>query len=516
MSAAAPRLRMRGICRRFGPTVALDGVDIDVAPGQVHALIGENGAGKSTLMKVLSGALRPDAGAMALDGVPYKPAHPLAARAAGVAMVYQELSLAPQLSVGDNVLLGIEPVRRGGLLRRAAGRSRVEAALARLEHPEITPEVRVADLPPSARQLVEIARALVVEARVLVLDEPTSSLAAADVERLFGLIRRLRDDGLSVVYISHFLEEVRRVADRFTVLRDGRVAGTGDVDDTTADDMVRLMVGRGLDELYPRSSRAPGEVVLSVSGLANPPRLLEAGFELRRGEVLGIAGLLGAGRTELLRSLFGLDPVAGGQVRVGTVGGTATVGGASPRQRLAQGVGLLSEDRAGEGLATDLSLTDNLTLPNPGGRWGIVTPTRLRATARTWIERLAIRTEGPDQPVRDLSGGNQQKVALARLLHADVDVLLLDEPTRGVDVASKAQIYSLVDELATAGKAILWVSSYLPELLGVADRIAVMARGRLAAARPVGDWNEHELLLAATDAGDTGEKPRDGVEGNRP
>ena len=483
---------MRGMARRFGATAALNGVDLTVAAGQVHALLGENGAGKSTLMRILSGALNPHQGEMALDGDTFSPRNPLAARAAGVAMIYQELSLAPHLTVADNLLLGAEPTR-WGLVRRAESRRLVATALAQLEHPEIRPEARVADLPVAARQLVEIARALVLDSRVLILDEPTSSLATDDVERLFGLIHRLRECGLAIVYISHFLEEVQRIADTFTVLRDGRVAGTGSVGDTSLHAMVEMMVGRQLQEMFPRTRRSPGPVLLEVSDLTSRPRVLQAGFSLRRGEVLGIAGLVGAGRTELLRALFGLEQIQCGAVRLGAYSGPA-----SPSRQLARGLGMLSEDRTGEGLAPGMSITDNLVLSQSQGRFGFALPSRLDGLADQWIGRLGIRCQGPRQRVRDLSGGNQQKVALARLLHTEVDVLLLDEPTRGVDVASKAQIYGLIDDLVSRrDKAIVLVSSYLPELLGASDRLAVMCRGHLGPSRPTATLDEQSVLLEA-------------------
>ena len=414
-------------------------------------------------------------------------------------MIYQELSLAPHLSVAENVLLGAEPTRgpfaafvdRGELERRA------RTALERVGRPDLPLHVPVRRLGPGERQLVEIARTVALGSRLFVFDEPTSSLTRADIEHLFQLIRSLREEGHAVVYISHALEEVAEICDRYTVLRDGRAVTTGDVAEFDVDRIVAAMVGREVTELYPRSHRTRAEVLLEVDGLAGEPRPEEASLALHAGEVLGIFGLVGAGRTELLRALFGLDPVRDGRIRIGRVEGPAT-----PDRRWAQGVGLVSEDRAGEGLAPDLSVAENLCLPSLPrmGRAGFVSPASEVRAARTWIERLGIRCHSPGQRITRLSGGNQQKVALARLLAADCRVLLLDEPTRGVDVAAKAEIYRWIDELAGGEhpRAILLVSSYLPELLGVCDRIAVLRAGKLGPARPVGECDEHGLLREAT------------------
>ncbi|MCY2932247.1 MAG: sugar ABC transporter ATP-binding protein [Planctomycetota bacterium] len=477
--AAPPRLEMTGVCKRFGATLALEGVDLHVRAGEVLALVGENGAGKSTLMKILSGAYSPDAGAMWLDGRPYRPSDPLSARRAGVAMIYQELSLAGHLSVEENIVLGVEPTRLG-VVRRRAMRERAMEALAVFDHPEIRPGALVRRLSVGAQQLVEIGRALAADARVLVFDEPTSSLNRHDAGQLFALIDKLKARGIAIVYISHFLEEVARVADRVTVLRDGRVAGGGPVRDLAPEQIVAMMVGREVTELYPRSPRTPGEPALEISALSGAPLPLAADLTLHYGEVLGIAGLVGAGRSELLRAVFGLAPVRGGAVRLG-----AYVGPGSPAARWRQGAGFLSEDRKGEGLATSLSIADNMTLSKltPLGPGGLVLPSRQRRASERWIERLGIRCRGPEQRAGDLSGGNQQKIAVARLLHHDVDVFLLDEPTRGID--------------GRRPKAVLMVSSYLPELLGVCDRIAVMCRGRLGPARAVGALDERSLMMEA-------------------
>jgi ribose transport system ATP-binding protein len=488
----APRFEMRGVGKAFGATAALDAVDFSVRPGEVCALVGQNGAGKSTLMSILAGAIAPDAGVMQLDGRPYTPRDPFDARHAGVAMIYQELSLAPHLSVMENIVLGVEPIRRG-IVDRARMREIAVDALRQLGHDDIQPETPVANLQPAAQQLVEIARALATGCLVLVLDEPTSSLGHADVRVLFDLIGRLKARGIAIVYISHFIEEVVAVSDRFVVLRDGRNAGGGLTAATKATDIVGMMVGQALDDLYPRGERAAGDPILRLDGVMPGAATLT----LRRGEILGIAGLLGAGRTRLLRAIFGLEPVTSGKITIGAYSGWST-----PHDRWRQGMGLLSEERAGEGLALGLSVADNLTLTRlePFGPVFTVLPSKQHAAAADWIDRVGIRCEGARQKVGELSGGNQQKVAVARLLHHDVDVLVLDEPTRGIDVASKAQIYALVDRLVAARKAVLLVSSYLPELLGVCDRIAVMSRGRLGPARPVEEWTEHSLLMDASGA----------------
>ena len=492
----APLLRMRGLCKRFGPTVALDHVDLEVMPGEVHALIGENGAGKSTLMKILSGALRPDAGAMELAGRGYRPRRPQEGRDAGVAMIYQELTLAPHLTVAENIMLGRER-SRCGWVRQAEHRRIVEGALRELQHADIDPATQVRRLGVGAQQLVEIARALAGRARVIVMDEPTSSLSQTDTARLFGVVRRLRDAGVSIVYISHFLEEVQQVGDRFTVLRDGRTVTTGAVAQTPVAAMVEAMVGRQLDEMFPRRPRERGPVILSLDRLAGRRLPREVSLDLHRGEILGLAGLVGAGRTETLRALYGLAPIRSGRVRVGAFASGRTL---APARRLAQGMGLLSEDRKSEGLALRLPIADNVALGRHAryARFGWIRARRQEAGVRRWLERMEVKARHPWQKAAELSGGNQQKLALCRLLHHEVDVLLLDEPTRGIDVGSKVQIYHQMGAAAAAGRAVLFVSSYLPELLGVCDRIGVMCRGVLADVRPAAEWDETSIMTVAT------------------
>jgi len=450
---------------------------------------------------VLAGALEADGGRISLGGQPYAPRNAQQARERGVAMVYQEPQLCPDLSVAENVLLGLEPGRWGWINKRQMAKQ-TESALEQVSgsagSARLRPDDPVASLAPAERQLVAIARALAqTDCRLLILDEPTSSLAADDVERLFAAVRRLRERGLAILYISHFLEEVQQIADRYTVLRDGKTVASGTMAETALSDVVEQMVGRQVDELFTRSVHQPGEVLLELDALGGFSKPTRASLALCRGEVLGIGGLVGSGRTELLRAVFGLDPVRSGTIRVGV-----HLGPASPARRLAQGVGMLSEDRKDEGLALGMSVADNLTLSKLSGTGpaGLVLPGAQRRLAGRWIERLAIRCRDPGQRAADLSGGNQQKLALARLLYHDVDVLLLDEPTRGVDIASRAEVYRLVDELASQGKGVLMVSSYLPELMGLCDRIAVMQRGVLGPARPTSDLDERAVLAEAAGA----------------
>ncbi len=484
---------MRGICKRFGATQALQDVALDAYAGQVVALIGENGAGKSTLMKVLSGAHAPDAGSMRLLDQTFQPSGPHAARQAGVAIVYQELNLAPDLSVEDNIMLGIEE-QRWGWLARGRQRQRVREALALLGHPDVTPERLVGSLSMGAQQLVEIARALVSQARVVVFDEPTSSLPAQDAERLFTIIARLQNQGIAIIYISHFLEEIRQVADRYVVLRDGSPAGAGLLTDTSDEAIVSLMVGRSVDTLFPEVPHDLGEPVLQVQQLSGAKLPQRVSFEVHRGEIFGLFGLVGAGRTETLRQLFGLDKPQHGNVLIR--GRTIA---SRPAARIAAGLGFVSEDRKGEGLAQSLSIVDNLTLSQlrPYTRGGLLQLGHRRQMANQWMERLHVKAHDPEQTISHLSGGNQQKVAIARVLHQQADILLLDEPTRGIDVGTKAEIYRLIGEQAAEGRAIVFVSSYLPELMAVCDTIGVMSRGRLLDVRPVLNWNESDILKVA-------------------
>lgn len=493
--AAPPVLRMAGVSKSFGATQALDGVTFELGRGEVHALIGENGAGKSTMMKILSGAIAPDAGRMEIDGRPYAPSGPADGFRGGISMIYQELTLAPHLTVEENIMLGREAHTAGWLDRKAMKR-KVREALELVRHPEISPDIPVRKLSVGAKQVVEIARALLNRSRIVVMDEPTSSLTQEDSLRLFEIVRTLKEQDVGVIYISHFLEEVQRVADSYTVLRDGRSVGSGTMAGTRLDDLIQLMVGQKFTQLFPRVEHSVGEVLLSLDGLKGTAMTAPVSLTLSKGEILGIAGLIGSGRTEMLRTLFGLDEAECGSIVVSGV----EMSGARPWARIGRGLGLLSEDRQGEGLALSRSVADNMTLSDfsPYRRRGLLRPGLQRRAAGEWIGKMKIKAQGPEQKVGDLSGGNQQKVALARLLHQRAGILLLDEPTRGIDVVSKAQIYEWIGELARAGKAVLFVSSYLPELLGICDRIAVFHRGVLVESRPTTEWDPTGLMATAT------------------
>lgn len=499
-------LEIKDVTKSFGATLALGGVSLALRRGEVHALVGENGAGKSTLMNLLAGKLKPDAGAMRLDGEAYAPASATDARRRGLALIHQELALCPHLTVAENILLGAEPASRLGWFDNRAARRRAREVLESFGHANISPDTRVGALPVPAQQVVEICRAVASDARLILMDEPTSSLPRADVERLFALIRRLRDEGRSIIYISHFLEEVREIADSFTVLRDGRSVSNGDLREITNDEMIRAMVGRDVRQLFPsrgndvtnnRSSNKSSDVLLEVRDLQAPPTVHHASFTLRRGEVLGIAGLMGSGRTEMVRALFGLDVASAGTFDLKSKALRSI--GATPAARIASGIGYLSEDRKGEGLALPLSIADNMTLTNFGscayGGWLRLGEQHRQASAL--MRRVGVKAANSRQPVAALSGGNQQKVAFARLLHQDADVLLLDEPTRGVDIGSKQQIYDVIARLAAEGRAVLMVSSYLPELFGVCDRLAVMSRGRLSETKSIADWTPETVMRAA-------------------
>jgi ribose transport system ATP-binding protein len=492
-----PVLNLREIRKHFGATVALDGVNFSLEKGEIHALIGENGAGKSTLMNVLSGAVRADGGTMELGGEPYLPADTSASRRKGIALIHQELSLAPHLSVAENILMGLENSRFGWLDRKRLNRRGAEV-LKNFHHSEFSPETIVGKLPVAAQQVVEICRAVAADAQIILMDEPTSSLPRDDVGQLFALIRKLKAGGISIVYISHFLEEIREIADRFTVLRDGKTVSSGKLADSTDDTLISQMVGRPVENLFPhREPLGNGETVLEVKNLSALPLLKSADFELRRGEILGIAGLMGSGRSELVRAIFGLEKADSGEITI--KGKAVSAQNGKPAVRLLQGFGYLSEDRKGEGLALALSIADNLTMTRYSScaRLGWLDLSRQRRQSESLIKEIGVRTPDAARAVSKLSGGNQQKVAIGRIIHQDADVLLLDEPTRGIDIGSKVQVYETIARLAAQDKAVLMISSYLPELFGMCDRLAVMSRGRLSATLPITEWTAEKVMQTA-------------------
>ena len=468
-------LEIDAIGKSFPAVRALDGVSLRVAAGEVHGVIGENGAGKSTLMKILAGIERPDEGRLVLDGRPYAPRSAREATDAGVAMIHQELNLAPALSVAENIVLGREP-RRWGFVRRGPMRAEARRRLAEVGA-EVDADAIVGDLPVAGQQLVEIAKALSQESKVLILDEPTAVLSERETRKLFDLVRRLKEAGTAILYISHLLPEVRGLCDRISVLRDGRLVAETTPAESDTDRLASLMVGRELADVYPpRGSRPNAAPRLRVESISVPGHVEGASFEIAPGEILGLAGLVGSGRTELAEAVAGLRPSRGGGILLDG----AAVRFRSPRQALDRGVAYVSEDRKGRGVFTELACIENLTLPNLAA-YGRVVPDRRRERSATaeWIRTLDIRCPAPAAPMRTLSGGNQQKFAVASRLDVKPTVLLLDEPTRGVDVGAKRELYHLISTLAADGLACLVISSELPELIGLCHRIAVMRQGRL-------------------------------------
>jgi len=507
----ASRLELRRITKDFPGVRALDDVSFDLRPGEVHALCGENGAGKSTLLKVLCGYFPAGSfrGEILLAGRPVQFRSIRAAEDHGIALIAQELALVPELSVAENLVLGREPARFGMLLRERL-RTQAARALAHLDL-DLDPERPVRTLGVAQQQMVEIARALAKQAEVLVLDEPTAALSAGDADRLLGQVRRLRERGVSILYVSHRLDEVFAVADRITVLRDGRAVDAGPASDMPRARVIARMVGRDVTDYYPRPERRAGDPALVVRDWTladplNPGRdvLHGVSFEVRAGEVLGIAGLMGAGRTALVASLFGAgrSPVRG-TLRVG--GGVPRGPFGSPAEALAAGLALLSEDRQRQGLVPAASIEDNLTLATMArfARHGLLDAAARGAACLAQVEGLRIRAPGLATPVGRLSGGNQQKVVIGRWLMAEPRVLLLDEPTRGIDVGARAEIYRLIGELTARGLALVLVSSDLPELLGLSHRVLVLSRGR-AVATLEGDQATPEAVMASATAGAAG------------
>lgn len=469
-------LEVKGVRKAYGATVALDGVSFKADPGRVLAIVGENGSGKSTLMKVLAGETLPDEGSVSWQG--------RTGQAEKFFLVHQELTLCPHLTGAENIFLGLE---KGFFFSPTKRIKAAKEILQKLGFGHIDPSVKTGSLPVSQRQVLEIARAEARNASIILFDEPTSSLTASDKEKLYELVARLKESGKLVLYISHFLEEIRAVSDDIVILRDGAKVAEGLIAEISDDEILQHMVGRKISEIFPRSERLPGEVILDLNSVfAKNDKAKDVSFQVRRGEVVGLAGLNGAGRTELLRAIMRLDPILTGSVKV--------KGSGIPKvsQMWSNGAGYVSEERKIDGLVLDLTIAENIDLPAKRGLTR--NPAKQSQATQKWVEAMRVKCENSDQKVGSLSGGNQQKVAFARLLHADCDLFLLDEPTRGIDVGSKADLYRKIDEAAARGCGILMTSSYLPELLGVCDRIGVMNRGSLVSLVNANEATQASLL----------------------
>ncbi|MFC9678597.1 sugar ABC transporter ATP-binding protein [Streptomyces sp. NPDC056948] len=491
----APVLALRDVSKSFGAVRALRDVSLELFPGEVHALAGENGAGKSTLIKALAGVHRPDAGQVLLDGEPVVFNGPGDARDAGIAVIYQEPTLFPDLSIAENIYMGRRPKRALGRIDHKATHNATAALMERLGV-ELDPDRPARGLSIADQQIVEIAKALSFDARVLIMDEPTAALTGSEVARLFGVVRTLRDQGAAVLFISHRLEEIFEISRRVTTLRDGAWIASEPLDGMTEDDLVRRMVGRDLDELYPKQDVTPGEVALSVRRLTREGVFTDVSFEVRHGEIVGLAGLVGAGRTEVARAVFGIDRWDAGEV---SVQGKALVNGA-PSTAMSAGLALVPEDRRAQGLVMDMSIERNIGLTGlrTTVRAGFMDRAAERSRSLDWAVKLQVKYARIADTVNTLSGGNQQKVVLAKWLATGPKVLIVDEPTRGIDVGTKAEVHRLLSQLAADGVAVLMISSDLPEILGMADRVLVMHEGRLTAEIPRSDATEETVMAAAT------------------
>ena len=492
-----PLLAAAGLCKSYGPVRALTDADFDLRRGEVHALVGENGAGKSTLARILAGLTPPDSGLLAFRGRPYLPPDRRHAEQHGIRIVMQELNLIGTLSIAESLFVDQLP-HRWGWIDRGSLHEQARTALARVGLTELDPRRQVRTLGIGQQQLIEIAAGLARRCDVLILDEPTAALTDPEVERLFAQISALKAAGTGVIYISHRLEEIRCIADRVSVLRDGRMVATLRASRVTLEETVRLMVGRDLGPGVGRTPREAGPVALDVRELWRRPAVRGVSFALRRGEILGFAGLMGSGRTETMRAVFGADRADSGEIRMHGSGRPLTI--RSPRDAVRRGIALLTEDRKEQGLLLPLAVRSNVTLPSlrrfsTGAGW-LLRGEEGRAAAR-WIAALDIRCRDAGQPAGDLSGGNQQKVVIAKWLLRDCDVLIFDEPTRGIDVGARFEVHRLLDGLARKGKAIAVVSSDLPELMTLCDRIAVMSAGRIAATFARGEWTGDGIMAAA-------------------
>lgn len=491
-------LQMSHITKRFPGVLALSNVDFALRKGEVHALLGENGAGKSTLMKILSGVYQPDEGDIIFEGQSVSFANPLSAQSAGITIIHQEFNLFPELTVEENIFIGREFCKNNRW--RLDEKQQRQAAIDILQklNLNISPETLVADLTVAQQQMVEIAKAISVNAKILIMDEPTAALTETEIDSLFQVTRLLKEQGTGIVYISHRLEELALIADRATVMRDGQFIATVDYDAVKISDLIAMMVGRDLGNIYPRRGPlAQRKPVLEVSGLTRNGVLNNIDFTLYQGEILGFAGLMGAGRTELARAIFGADPIDGGTLKLN---GKVTVIKDIP-DAIQQGISYLTEDRKKEGLALGLSVERNIMLgnyPEYSGRYGNVDSKRCQKTSEEQVKALRIKTPHLEQAALNLSGGNQQKIIIARWVCKDTDILIFDEPTRGIDVGAKLEIYELMNRLVAKGKSIIMISSELPEVLGMCDRILVMRNGRITGELASDDATQEKIMQYAT------------------
>lgn len=484
-------LEMKNISKAFYGVQALNNVDFSVLRGETHILLGENGAGKSTLVKILSGAYHKDAGEIFFDGEQIEISTPLDAQRKGISIIYQEFNLIPGLSVAENIFLGREPVKGNRLINWRVLNENAKAILDKL-HADVSPTALVATLSVAEQQFVEIAKALSFGAKLIIMDEPSATLTPAEIDRLFAVIRDLKRAGVSIIYISHHLDEIFEIGDRVTVLRDGELVATDDIKNVTKDMIIRWMVGRDLTNTYPPRTTTPGEVVLEVQNLSRRGELHDISFHLRRGEILGIAGLVGSGRTELVRALYGADPIDSGEIKLH--GRTLAI--KTPKQSIKNGIGFLPEDRKQEGLVLEQSVKNNVTLANlvKVVKNGIISGSAEKAAVDEYVRNLGIRTVNQQVLIKNLSGGNQQKVVLAKWLFTDSDILIFDEPTRGIDVGAKYEIYQLMNRLTEQGKSVIMVSSELPEIIGMSDRVLVLHNGRITG-EYTRDQFDQELIM---------------------
>lgn len=489
-------LRAAGISKSFAKNKVLDNVSIDIEAGRVHAVVGENGAGKSTLMKIIGGIYKPDEGTLTLDGQPVSFVDPMHAIRSGISIVHQELSLVPNLSVAQNVFSHREKANRLGFIRWSKLFQETRAIFDRIGV-DIDPTMLVGDLSIGMQQIVEIAKALSLNAKVLILDEPTSSLSEKEVERLYSIVRDLKAKGVAIVFISHKLTEVFKISDTISVLRDGKLVNTVSTADTSRDELIKMMVGRDLGSLYPPRSSRIGEEFFSVKGLSRSPQFQNVSFSLCRGEILGFAGLVGSGRTEVARAIFGADRLDSGQIEL--EGHSLRI--TSPRDAIKHGICYLTEDRKALGLYLMMSVKDNIVaaaLRTLATRMGVIKHHEVGKTSRHFVDHLKVRPADDRVRVLNLSGGNQQKVLLSQWLSARPRVLIVDEPTRGVDVGAKAEIHSHLRALAESGVGVIVISSELPEVLGISDRIAVFSEGRITATLDAGEATEEKIMKYAT------------------